>query len=237
MNPEQRLWKLAGRLERGRDNLYLALEHLDARGTLKSVEYELIREGSHESFEFDQLSEGEKQLIAVIGAIRLTNQRHNLILLDEPDTHLNPQWLWEYPEMLDVAFDASQKDHSIVLLATHDPVVISGLVRKQLFLASGNGTGRSTFEHPIRHPRAQGVANLLCSSKFFDLPSSLDKKTQALMDEHLKLSLKETFTEEDKQRLREFNKKLELLQPGISERDPDYVAFLRSRYEGEGGSE
>lgn len=237
MNPEQRLWKLAGRLEKGRDNLYLALEHLAARGILKSVEYELIREGSHEFFEFDQLSEGEKQLIAVIGAIHLTNQRHNLILLDEPDTHLNPQWSWEYPEMLDEAFDASQKYHSTVLMATHDPVVISGLVRTQVFLANANETGRSTFEHPIRHPRGQGIANLLCSSEFFGLPSSLDKNTQGLMDERLKLSLKDSLTEEDKQRLRELNQKLELLQPGISERDPDYVAFLRSRYEREGDSE
>ena len=237
MIPEQRLWKLAGRLERGRDNLYLGLEHLAARGILKSVEYELIREGSHETFEFDQLSEGEKQLIAVIGAIRLTNQHHNLILLDEPDTHLNPQWSWEYPEMLDEAFDTSQRDHSTVLMATHDPVVISGLVRTQVFLANGNGTGRSTFEHPIRHPRGQGIANLLCSSEFFGLPSSLDKKTQGLMDERLKLSLMETLTEADKQRLRELNQNLEILQPGISERDPDYVAFLRSRNESDGGTQ
>jgi energy-coupling factor transporter ATP-binding protein EcfA2 len=236
LNPEQRLWKLAARLERGRDNLYLALEHLAARGILKSVEYELIGEGSQEPFDFDQLSEGEKQLIAVIGAIRLTNQRDNLILLDEPDTHLNPQWSWEYPEMLEEAFNAMQKDHSTVLMATHDPVVISGLVRVQVFLANGNGTDCSTFKHPIRHPRGQGVANLLCSSEFFGLPSSLDKKTQVLMDERLKLSLKENLTEEDKQRLRELNQKLEILQSGISERDPDYVAFLRSRYEGESGA-
>ena len=149
MKPEQRLWKLATRLERGRDNLYLALEQLAARGILKSVEYELIEKGSQAPFDFDQLSEGEKQLIAVIGAIRLTNQRDNLILLDEPDTHLNPQWSWEYPEMLDEAFDASQKDHSTVLMATHDPVVISGLVREQVFLANGSGNDLSTFEHPI----------------------------------------------------------------------------------------
>ena len=231
MGRDQPLWELANRLESGRDNLYLALEHLAARGMLKSVGYEIVGEASQEPYTFDQLSEGEKQLIAVIGAIRLTNQRDNLILLDEPDTHLNPEWSWEYPEMLDEAFDHVQKDRSTVLMATHDPVVISGLVREQVFLANGNGTKRSTFEHPIRHPRGQGVANLLCSSEFFGLPSSLDKKTQVLMDERLKLSLKETLSEEDGQRLRILNQQLEILQPGISERDPDYVAFLRSRRE------
>ena len=125
----------------------------------------------------------------------------------------------------------------LFLVLTHDPVVISGLVRTQVFLANGDGSGRSTFEHPIRHPRGQGIANLPCSSEFFGLPSSLDKKTQGLMDERLKLSLKESLTEEDKQRLRDLNQKLEILQPGISERDPAFVAFLRSRYEAERGSE
>ena len=234
LNPEQRLWRLASRLERGRDNLYLSLEHLAARGILKSVRYDLIGESSREHFDFDHLSEGEKQLIAVIGAIRLTNQHDNLILLDEPDTHLNPQWSWEYPELLEDAFSASQKSRSTVLLATHDPVIISGLVREQVFIARPTGE-QTTFTHPYRHPRGQGVANLLCSSEFFGLPSSLDKKTQVLMDERLRISLKRTLSEEDKQRLKELNKRLEILQPGISERDPDYVAFLRSRYPEKGG--
>lgn len=228
---------LRRRLELGGDNLYLALEHLAARGILKSVEYELIGGESEEPFDFDELSEGEKQLIAVIGAIHLTNQRDNLILLDEPDTHLNPHWSWEYPEMLEHAFDASQKDHSCILMATHDPVVISGLVREQVFLANVSGTDRSSFEHPYRHPRGQGIANLLCSSEFFSLPSSLDKKTQILMDERLALSVKETLSEADKQRLRELNEKLQILQSGISERDPVYVEFLRSRDEAEGGAD
>lgn len=234
-DPESNLHRLAKRLQLGGDNLYTALEHLAARGILKRVDYTILKGPGNQTFDFDQLSEGEKQLIAVIGAIRLMNKENNLILLDEPDTHLNPHWSWEYPEMLHEAFDASQKNSSTVLMATHDPVVISGLVREQVFLTNGNGTDRSIFEHPIRHPRGQGVANLLCSSEFFGLPSSLDKETQMLMDERLRLSLKKILTEVDKQRLRQLNENLEILQPGISERDPDYVAFLRSRYEGEGG--
>lgn len=228
---------LKRRLESGRDNLYLVLEHLSVRGILHSIEYELINSEHGEPFNFEQLSEGEKQLIAVVGAIRLTNQRDNLVLLDEPDTHLNPQWSWEYPEMLEEAFDISQRDHSTVLMATHDPVTISGLVAPQVFLANASGTERAVFEHPIRNPRGQGVANLLCSSEFFGLPSSLDKKTQLLMDERLRLSVKQELTDTDKRRLNELNESLEILQAGISERDPEYVAYLRSRHIADAGTE
>ena len=57
------------------------------------------------------------------------------------------------------------------------------------------------------------------------------------MDERLKLSLKETLNDEEKKRLRELNHNLEILQSGISERDPNYVAFLRSRHEMKEGTE
>lgn len=229
VDSESKLHRLAERLQRGGDNLYVALEHLAARGILKRVEYTIIKKDLGRTFDFDQLSEGEKQLIAVIGAIRLTNKRHNLVLLDEPDTHLNPEWSWEYPEMLNEAFDGFQREHSTVLMATHDPVLISGMMREQVFIANESEQEGFRFRHPVRHPRGQGVANLLCSSEFFGLPSSLDKETQKLLDERLTISIKPQLTAQDKTRLKALNEQLEIL-PGVSERDPDYVAFLRQRH-------
>ncbi len=211
------------------DNLYLALEHLAVRHLLVSVDYQIHgRQG--EVFPFDHLSEGEKQLLAVIGAVTLTTQRHNLILLDEPDTHLNPQWLWEYPELLAEPLHDRQRRCSTVLMTTHDPVLISGLRRDQVWLAKRDADGRTTLTHPRRDPRGQGVANLLCSAEYFGLPSSLDKESQVLMDRRLALSVKPTLSEADKAELASLNSKLEFLQPGISERDPDYAAFLLQKY-------
>ena len=39
---------------------------------------------------FKELSEGEQQLLTLIGLMRFTAQNESLFLLDEPDTHLNP---------------------------------------------------------------------------------------------------------------------------------------------------
>lgn len=221
---------LATRLAKDGDNLYLALEHLRVRGIFCSVSFKLRgRDGTH-LFEFDQLSEGEKQLIAVIGAIRLTNQSDNLVLLDEPDTHLNPHWSWDYPEMLTEAFQSEQEMRSAVLMATHDPVMISGLIKEQVLLARSSSDNTSIFSHPRRNPRGQGIANILCSSEFFGLPSSLDKETQKLLDERLTISIKAELTIADKARLKELNKQLEIITPGVSERDPFYVEFLRQRH-------
>jgi energy-coupling factor transporter ATP-binding protein EcfA2 len=221
---------LANRLAKSGDNLFLALEHLRVRGIFCSVGYQLTGQGRSDLFEFDQLSEGEKQLLAVVGALHLINQPDNLILLDEPDTHLNPHWTWDYPSMLADAFDSQQKSRSMVLMATHNPVMISGLLRDQVLLAHLPVESTPAFTPPRRHPRGQGIANLLCSSDFFGLPSSLDKETQTLLDERLRISIKQVLTDADKARLRQLNRELEILEPGISERDPEYVAFLRQRH-------
>lgn len=223
------LVSLAERLARGGDNLYLALEHLRARGIFTSVSYRLVGRANHEPFDFDQLSEGEKQLLAVVGALQLINRPDNLVLLDEPDTHLNPQWSWDYPSMLTDAFDSDQRSRSTVLIATHTPIMISGMTRDQVLLARQPSDEGPAFARPRRHPRGQGIANLLCSSEYFGLPSSLDKETQRLMDERLAISVKEVLTDGDRARLKALNAQLEILSPGISERDPEYVEFLRHR--------
>jgi energy-coupling factor transporter ATP-binding protein EcfA2 len=221
---------LADRLAKGGDNIYLALEHLRARGIFASVSYRLVGSIEDEPFEFDQLSEGEKQLLAVVGALQLTNRPDNLVLLDEPDTHLNPRWSWDYPSMLTDALDAEQRRRSTVLIATHTPIMISGMTRDQVLLARRTADAGPAFTRPRRHPRGQGIANLLCSSEYFGLPSSLDKETQKLMDERLEISVKEFLTEADKARLKALNAQLEILSPGVSERDPDFVEFLRQRH-------
>jgi predicted ATPase len=45
---------------------------------------------------FTQLSEGELQMLTVLGLVRITREDHCLFLLDEPDTHLNPIWKLRY---------------------------------------------------------------------------------------------------------------------------------------------
>jgi hypothetical protein len=131
--------------------------------------------------------------------------------------------------MLAEAFGPDPLQRSTVLMATHDPVIISGMVREQVVMAQKPSPEQPLFSRPRRNPRGQGVANLLCSSEFFGLPSSLDKETQKLMDERLAISIKLKLNADDKARLKALNEQLEIL-PGVSERDPDYVAFLRQRH-------
>ena len=156
------------------------------------------------------------------------------MLLDEPDTHLNPAWSWEYISLLRDALQKKQQVSSTVALATHDPVLISGLQREQVLIARIID-GRLFYGQPHRNPRGQGVANVL-TSEYFGLPSSLDKHTQDLLDERLTLAAKAgPLTGEERARMKEINDQLDDLGLSISFRDPQYAEFEKNRYREQGG--
>lgn len=220
-----------GHSSRGRGaSVFHMLQTLKMKDILVSTDFTLIHSNKKTLIQFEELSEGEKQLISVIGGLHLTNQYECLILLDEPDTHLNPAWTWKYNSLLTDAISMDQQNGSTVLITTHNPIMISGLTRDQVLIAH-RINGLLTYEHPYRDPRGQGVANLL-TSEFFGLPSSLDEYTQSLMDERLKIAYKiGHLSTVESERLVMINNYLDQLGLTISFRDPKYGEYERSKYQ------
>lgn len=72
----------------------------------------------------EQLSEGELQLLTVLGLMRITHQDECLFLLDEPDTHLNPIWKLRYFDEIEKVLkqddDEIIKGDSQIIITTHD---------------------------------------------------------------------------------------------------------------------
>lgn len=210
-------------------NISSMLQALKTKSMLVDVDYTLIHINGVSTFNFEELSEGEKQLISVIGGLYITEKDECLVLLDEPDTHLNPAWTWRYSTLLKNALGSNQRNSSTVLLATHNPILISGLTKHQVLIAH-NKNGQLTYDHPYRDPRGQGIANVL-TSEFFGLPSSLDEHTQNLIDERLSLAYKNgKLSTEEAKRLKEINSSLDVLGLTISFRDDNYKKFEESIY-------
>lgn len=77
------------------------------------------------------MSDGETQLLHTIGAVRLFGQEQTLFLMDEPETHLNPNWRTRYH----IDFKNTGIDHgrSQALISSHSPFLISSLERSDVF--------------------------------------------------------------------------------------------------------
>lgn len=182
---------------------------------------------------FKELSEGEQQLLTVLGLLRFTKEEESLILLDEPDTHLNPLWKWKYMNLLEQV--VQKPDTSQIILTTHDPLVIGGLTKEEIriFYTQKEKTGNETVlrvktTEPDFDPKGLGVAGVL-TSNFFNLPSTLDEDTQNDLNKYrelevtqhnLKLSIKES---EDLEKLRMY---FESIGFNKFTRDPLYNLFI-----------
>lgn len=104
---------------------------------------------------FRELSEGEQQLLLVLGLMRFTREEESLFLLDEPDTHLNPAWSVRYRKFLSEVGALDEGCH--VLMATHDPLVVAGLLKNEVRILEREDDGTISAVAPMEHPRGMGL--------------------------------------------------------------------------------
>lgn len=181
--------------------------------------------GGNNSLTFKDLSEGEQQLLMVLGLLRFTKDGESLFLLDEPDTHLNPNWSKDYIKFLNEVVGDPQ--HCQIILGTHSPLVISGLLRDQVQIMRRND---ETYEieavTPEEDPRGMGIAGIL-KSDMFGFKTILDEYTTNMLEEKRRLAVKDTLTANERDKLRDLNTYLEDIDFTTSIRDPLYNNYVR----------
>lgn len=213
---------------------FKSLESTYISDLIQEVRVKVKKVNVHGDITFKELSEGEQQLLTVLGLLRFTKEDESLILLDEPDTHLNPLWKWKYMNLLE---EYSGKDESSqILMTTHDPLVIGGLTKEQIrIFQSVKKTDKEgkeyqlieTFE-PDFDPKGLGVAGIL-TSEFFNLPSTLDEDTLEDLNERNRLVTKKDkagLSDPEREQLNELFLKLSDLGINTTDRDPMYQKFI-----------
>ncbi len=176
------------------------------------------------SLTFREMSEGEQQLLMVLGLLRFTKEDESLFLLDEPDTHLNPAWSLQYIDFLKRV--VGDQDTSHVIMTTHDPLTIAGLFKEQVQIIYRTDDGKIEAIHPSENPQGMGIAALL-TSDVYGLRSQLDPVTQGLLDERRELAALPELNGDQRKRLAELNAELAGLDFEITYRDPMYQAFVK----------
>jgi predicted ATP-dependent endonuclease of OLD family len=104
-------------------DLFKMLNILYQSGYLSDIEIMLKKKGVENPISFDDLSEGEQQLLAIKGCIEILRGKNNLFLWDEPDTFLNPRWQWDL--IPDLVKQIGDKVEDQFILTTHSPVLLS----------------------------------------------------------------------------------------------------------------
>jgi predicted ATPase len=242
--PNQEKLRQLGELVGGTDSFFRYAEGAYIGDLIDEVRITVKKRDEHGGkVSFTQLSEGELQMLTVLGLMRITREDHCLFLLDEPDTHLNPIWKLRYFDDIegvlgdireDVGgsrvFDSGVFDtssgQSQLLITTHDPMMVGSLKREQVHILRRDGH-RTAVDTPDVHPQGMGVTGLL-KSELFGLSSTLDIETERRLFRRNELFVKAPRSPEEDTELSSLS--AELADLGFSTadfRDPDYALFVR----------
>lgn len=158
--------------------LFKDLESTYVSDIIHEVRVLVRREGAEGPLGFSELSEGEQQLLTVLGLLQFTKEEESLFLLDEPDTHLNPHWKLRYLQLIEEAVEPDE--NSQLVIATHSPLTVASLLKEQVRIFHRDEGGRPYVEPPAKDPLGLGVAGVL--TEMFGLDSTLDPVTQRVLD-------------------------------------------------------
>lgn len=204
---------------------FKALESTYISKMISEVRIKVKKENVDGSITFKELSEGEQQLLTVLGLLKFTKDENSLILLDEPDTHLNPIWKWKYFEFLDKVVNNHKTTQ--IIMNTHDPLVIGNLTKEEVRIFR-NEDGKIITEMPEIDPQGLGVEGIL-TSELFGLPTTLDDETIKKLEERNDLLVKQQngeLKENEDIRLKDLFNELEELGFSKTFRDPLYQKFI-----------
>jgi predicted ATPase len=225
---EETLKELAKKYESNAE-FFKILESIYISDLIHDVRIKVKKESSDCKLVFKELSEGEQQLLTVLGLLKFTKADESLFLLDEPDTHLNPAWKLEYLNLLEKIVGENNSSH--ILISTHDPLVIGGLEREQVIIFEQDNINHKIItKNPETDPKGMGVAALL-TSELFGLSTTLDFETQKKLDRQRELFLKSLETEptfDELAEMRQLANELDVLEFSSTTSDPLYNKFVKA---------
>ncbi len=208
--------------------LFAALEAVDISDLFRDLHLWVCRTNDESGdVSFADLSDGERQLLMVLGLIRVSRGKRALFLLDEPDTHLNPVWQHSYLDLIrDWTGQAADAGNCHIVMTSHNPLTIAALDRREVRVMFADELGKVSVTAPYTDPKGMGFTATL--TEIFGLPSSLDPDTQRQVDERNTLARLDQRSEAQEKNLIEINDRLARLGFMFEDREPLYQDFLRA---------
>lgn len=142
-----------------RDNLSDIIPKKEKEKLIFSIDSILFEKENGNNVYLKQLSDGEHQLMQIIGSLSLLDQQSTLFLFDEPTTHFNPEWRSKFIYLIDKSLEGSLKRKQEILLTTHSPFIISDSKRVNV-VRTYNSNGRN-YEFPEEETYGASIRFLL----------------------------------------------------------------------------
>ena len=152
------------------------------------------KKGVEKSLFTKQLSDGEHQFLHSLGLCLLFKNENALFLLDEPETHFNPDWKAKFISNLRHCFSQSSNVMREMLITTHSPYLVSDSESKYVHIFEKD---QETKIVSNRFPDFQTLGSSVnkITIKVYNKPDTIGAYANSKIDEFRK----ELETTEDKE--------------------------------------
>lgn len=139
------------------------------------------KQGVAEPMMLKELSDGEHQLLHSLGLCLLFRDTNSLFLLDEPETHFNPDWRANFISRLRQCLPGNGEFAQEMLITTHTPFLISdSKPDKVLVFAKDKSSGAVSISHPPYNTLGASINKITMST--FGKRETIGGHAQALLE-------------------------------------------------------
>lgn len=168
---------------------------------IRFKDFRLTKTDMTEPVLLESFSDGEHQLLHTLGLCLLFKNTNSLFLLDEPETHFNPDWRANFITRLYQTFHGA--DTHEMLITTHTPFLISDS-KPEKVLVFNKTNGVVFVSHPDYNTLGASINKITMNT--FDKRETIGGHAQEILET---FRARSTNTDEDKDQLiREINQQL-----------------------------
>lgn len=120
-----------------------------------------------------QLSDGEQQFLHTLGICLMLQNKRTLLLLDEPETHFNPDWRSKFISILRKTLVAGGDNFLLkdIVLTSHSPFIISDCLPDKVLQFKKNQDGVKAINAEKLNFKTFGASEDYILQKFFGVKS------------------------------------------------------------------
>ena len=207
-------------------DFFNALEAASSIGMIDELNLKISKIGCEDFYNFASLSEGEQQLISVLGFMAILKEDIDevLYLIDEPDTHINPKWQRNYIQML--LDNIKNKRHRHMFISTHSPFLVQAYGENVDILLFRKNEHKNIIIDKADNTIKNWRIDQVLMSPYFNLASTRPSNIDEFMERRLEIIKRGEFSEEDKTKLKEYENELGFLPTGETLLEVESMAYI-----------
>jgi restriction system-associated AAA family ATPase len=131
---------------------------------------------------YKQLSDGEHQLLHVMGTLMLIQESDVLFILDEPETHFNPEWRAKMISLI-MQNNGNNNNEQDYFITSHSPFIISDCKPNNVYIFNRQGTKMTVETAAKKRLNTFGASVNVLTEEVFNKNESIADYSLATLNE------------------------------------------------------